>query len=309
MTTKIRRNKQQNQDANERGIISMHDRSNTGHSDIPCGDWRIDWRRLMVRSIYGPLLFLFKSGTSSAQEHAEGATVLLAIGVSHGITYLRHSNVSILVAIYLTHSGFVWAHSVVGLLVATTAGFLLGVLRPRYSFPARESIVMVTLLIPSIVSMVALYSMIVDFPVLHINLINTLWSVWLPMGVSSFNVLLMTNAFKGIPRDLIEAARLDGASNLRIFRSIVLPMQKPILGVVSLLQMVHAYKDFLWPMLTLRDSSMQPIAVALPKLEGVAAFPTYMAALFMALLIPVLLFLVFHKQFLSSAGSQGAIKE
>lgn len=306
MTTKIRRNKQQNQDANERGIISMHDRSNKGIRTFLVAIGALIGGGLIVASI-GPLLFLFKSGTSSAQDTLKAPLSFWPSGFSWD--YVLEAFERINFGGYLLNTLWVCLGAwVVGLLVATTAGFLLGVLRPRYSF-LLEGLVMVTLLIPSIVSMVALYSMIVDFPVLHINLINTFWSVWLPMGVSSFNVLLMTNAFKGIPRDLIEAARLDGASNLRIFRSIVLPMQKPILGVVSLLQMVHAYKDFLWPMLTLRDSSMQPIAVALPKLEGVAAFPTYMAALFMALLIPVLLFLVFHKQFLSSAGSQGAIKE
>ncbi len=298
--------RQKTWDASERGIISSHDRKNSGIRITTTTVGVLLFIALIVASI-GPLFFMFKAGSSSAQDTIREPFGLWPSGFSWEYFAEAFSRVNF--GTYLLNTLWVCLGAwVVAIVVSTTAGYFLGILRPRYAV-VLEALVMVTMLIPSIVSMVALYSMIVDFPILHVNLVNTFWSVWFPMGVSSFTVLLVTNSFKSIPRDLFEAAKLDGASNLRIFVSIVLPMQKPVLGVVSLLNLVSSYKDFLWPMLTLRDSDMQPLSVALPKLEGVTALPTYMAALFMALLIPVLIFLVFHKQFLSSAGAQGAVKE
>lgn len=305
-TRKGRRKKDQTWDATERGIISSHDRNNPRIRVTTRTIAVLVFLALVIASI-GPLLFMFKAGTSSAQDTIRSPFSLWPSGFTweYFIEALQRINFGT----YLLNTLWVCLGAwVVGIVVATTAGYVLGILRPRYAV-VLEGLVMVTMLIPAIVSMVALYSMIVDFPVLHVNLVNTFWSVWFPLGVSSFSVMLMTNSFKSIPRDLFEAARLDGASNLKIFWSIVLPMQKPVVGVVSLMELVRAYKEFLWPMLTLRDSDMQPLAVALPKLEGVTALPIYMAALFMALAIPMAVFLVFHKQFLSSAGAQGAVKE
>ena len=122
-------------------------------------------------------------------------------------------------------------------------------------------------------------------------------------------MLLVQRSFQALPQDVFEAARIDGAGKLRVFRSLVLPMSRPILGVVSLLTVVAAYKDFLWPLLVLPAASKQPLSVALPRLEQSTELSVYLAALFVALIIPVTFFVVFHKQFLSAAGSQGAVKE
>ncbi|MGO1859080.1 carbohydrate ABC transporter permease [Ancrocorticia populi] len=306
VTMQRRRKKSEDVDSNDRGILSAHDRQKFGIRLTSGGIGTFLFIALIIVSI-GPILFMFKAGTSTAQDTIREPFGLWPSGFTWEFFGDAFSRVNF--GTYLLNTLWVCLGSwVVAIVVATTAGYLLAILRPRYAI-VLEVLVMVTMLIPSVVSMVALYSMIVDVPILHVNLINTFWSVWFPLGVSSFSVLLVTNSFKTIPRDLYDAARLDGASNLKILLSIVLPMQKPILGVVSLLSLVSAYKEFLWPMLTLRDSSMQPLSVALPQLEGTTALPTYMAALFMALLIPVLIFFVFHKQFLSSAGAQGAIKE
>lgn len=290
----------------ERGIISVQDRKNTSVKfwSLLIGGFLL--LALLVGSL-GPLGWMFKAGTSTAQETLTSPFSLWPSGLHWEFFVDAFAQVKF--GTYLLNTLWVclgtWA---VGMVVSTTAGYFLGVLRPRYAI-VLESLVIITLLIPSVVSLVALYTLVVDVPVLRINLINTFWAVWFPLGVSSFNVLLMTRSFSAIPPSLFEAARIDGASDLRIFLSMVLPMSKPILGVVSLLTLVSAYKEFLWPMLVLRDSSMQPLSVALPALEGNTALPVYMAALFMALLVPVLLFLAFHKQFLNAAAGQGAIKE
>lgn len=293
-------------DSTERGVISIHDRRKMSVRFWSILIAIVAFVALVVASL-GPLGWMFKAGTSTAQDTLRDPFGLWSSGLSWEFFVEAIERVNF--GSYLLNTLWVCLGTwVVGMVVSTTAGYLFAVLRPRYA-KVLEGLVIVTLLIPSVVSLVALYTFIVDVPILHVNLVNTYWSVWFPMGVSSFSVLLMSRSFASIPPSLFEAARIDGASNLRVFFSIVLPMSKPVLGVVSLLTLVNAYKEFLWPMLTLRDSSLQPLSVALPQLEGTTPLPTYMAALFMALLVPVLLFLAFHKQFLSAAGSQGAIKE
>lgn len=293
-------------DSSIRGIISFHDRKKRS-----IRFWSILVAVFMLTALavgsLGPIGWMFKAGTSTAQETLREPFGLWPSGLHWEFVVEAFERINF--GVYLLNTLWVCLGTwVVGIVVATTAGYLFAVLKPKYA-KVLEGLVIVTMLIPSIVSLVALYTLVVDVPIVHVNLVNTYWSVWFPMGVSSFNVLLMSRSFGTIPASLFEAARIDGASDLRVFFSIVLPMSKPILGVVSLLTLVSAYKEFLWPMLTLRESTMQPLSVALPKLEGVASLPTYMAALFMALLVPVLLFLAFQKQFLTAAGSQGAIKE
>jgi len=119
----------------------------------------------------------------------------------------------------------------------------------------------------------------------------------------------VARSLQAIPRDLFDAARMDGAGPFRAFVSIVLPLSRPILGVISLLTLIAAYKDFLWPLLVLPSAELQPISVALPRVESSTDLGVFMAALFVSVVVPVLLFLVFQRQFLRAAGNAGAIKE
>jgi multiple sugar transport system permease protein len=137
---------------------------------------------------------------------------------------------------------------------------------------------------------------------------NSYWAVWLPAGASAFNVLLMQRFFDSLPREVFEAARVDGAGPFRLFWSIVLPMSRPILGVVSVFAIIASWKDFLWPLLVLRDPDIQPLSVRLPSLQATTDLGVLMAALAISTLIPVLLFLVFQRLFLRGAGLGGAVK-
>jgi len=193
------------------------------------------------------------------------------------------------------------------MLVATTGGYVLSVLRPRYGRIV-EGLVLSTMFIPSIVLLVPLYLTILDPPLLGQSLINSFWAVWLPAGASAFNVLLVRRFFDTLPREVFEAARMDGAGPYRIFALIVLPMSKPILGVVSVFAIIASWKDFLWPLLVLKEPSIQPLSVRLPAIAGSTELGVFLAALAIATLIPVLLFLLFQRTFLASAGLGGAVK-
>ena len=121
-----------------------------------------------------------------------------------------------------------------------------------------------TLFVPPIVLLVPLYLTVVDVPIVHWRLINTFWAVWLPAGASAFNVILVKRFFDNLPREIFEAARVDGAGPFRLFWSIVLPMSRPILGVVSVFAVIATWKDYLWPLLVLprpgRPAAVGPAA-------------------------------------------------
>jgi len=193
------------------------------------------------------------------------------------------------------------------LLVATTAGYALSVLRPRYA-PILNGLVLATLFIPGIVLLVPLYLTIVRPPLLEVSLLNNYLAVWLPMAANAFNILLVKRFFDSLPREVFEAAKTDGAGAFRLFWSIVLPMSKPILGVVSVFAIIAAWKDYLWPKLVLPDPAVQPLSVRLPDVASQTELDVFLAALAIATLIPIAMFLLFQSVFLRSAGLGGAVK-
>jgi multiple sugar transport system permease protein len=197
-----------------------------------------------------------------------------------------------------------WAVQIV---VATTGGFALSVLRPRYA-PIIKGLLLATLFIPAIVLLVPLYIEIVRLPLVHKSLINNYLALWLPYGASAFNVILVTRFFDNLPREIFEAAEIDGAGPLQLFWRIVLPMSKPILGVVSVFAILASWKDFLWPYLVLPNPNVQPLSVRLPSIELQTSVGVFLAAMFIACLVPIAGFLVFQRSFLGGTGLGGAIK-
>lgn len=195
----------------------------------------------------------------------------------------------------------------VQVVVATTGGFVLSVLRPAYG-KVLQWLVLATMFVPSVVLLVPLYLVILHPPLLGQSLLNTFWAVWLPSGASAFNVLLVMRFFDSLPREVFEAARVDGAGNAQLFWFIVAPMSRPIIGVVSVFAVIASWKDFLWPLLVLRRPEIQPLSVRLPAIAGTTDLGVLMAALAIATLIPVALFLLFQNLFLNGAGLGGAVK-
>ena len=197
-----------------------------------------------------------------------------------------------------------WASQLV---VATTGGFALSVLRPRYA-KLINALLLTTLFVPAVVLLVPLYIEIVHPPFIHHSFIDSYWAIWLPAGASAFNVVLVKRFFDNLPREIFEAARIDGAGPFRLFWSIVLPMSKPILGVVSIFAVLASWKDFLWPLLVLTNPNEQPLSVRLPNIQAQTSLGVFLAAMFIACLVPIAGFLIFQRSFLRGGGLGGAIK-
>ncbi len=128
------------------------------------------------------------------------------------------------------------------------AAYAFSKLRPIFG-NAILGLMLATLMIPSTVLIIPQYVTVINLPIFHWNMLNSPWVIWLPAVTNAFNIFLLKRFFDSIPQDLLAAAAIDGASSLRTLWSIILPMSRPILGVVSILSVTAVWKDFLWPLL------------------------------------------------------------
>jgi len=253
----------------------------------------------------GPLLWLAKAAVTSTQDSISTPLLLWPNGLDWA--NLASAWVEVEVGKYFLNTliiaGGSWLSS---LFIATTGAYVLSVLRPKYA-PILNGAVLATLFIPSVVLLVPLYLTIVR-PVIGTSLLNNYLAVWLPAAANAFNILLVKRFFDNLPREVFEAARTDGAGPFRVFWSIVLPMSRPILGVVSVFAIIASLKDYLWPSLVLPDPGVQPLGVRLPAIASQTELDVFLAALAIATIVPVVLFLLFQRVFLRSAGLGGAVK-
>jgi multiple sugar transport system permease protein len=254
----------------------------------------------------GPLIWLAKSAITPTSDTIARPMSLFPHGTAWG--NLREAWTGVEVSRYFWNTVVLaigsWASQVI---VATTAGFALSVLRPRYA-KLLTGLVLTTLFVPAVVLLVPLYVEIVHPPLIHHSFIDSYWAVWLPAGASAFNVVLMKRFFDNLPREIFEAARVDGVGGFRLFFSIVLPMSRPILGVVSVFAVLASWRDFLWPLLVLTNPDGQPLSVRLPTIQAQTPLGVFLAALFIASLVPIIGFLIFQRSFLRGGGLGGAIK-
>lgn len=183
------------------------------------------------------------------------------------------------------------------LFVSTTAAYSLSKLRPAFGNVVLF-LFLSTLMVPPAAYLIPQYLTVVRVPLLNISLIDSWWAVWLPQAVSAFNIFVLKSFFDGIPADLTDAARIDGANAWQVFVRIVLPLAKPALAVVSIFAVIGAWKDFFWPYLVLTNANLQPIMVALYRLSNRSQEPLNLivAALAIASIPPIVLFIIFQRQ-------------
>ncbi|WP_406186781.1 carbohydrate ABC transporter permease [Streptomyces anulatus] len=186
----------------------------------------------------------------------------------------------------------------------TAAAYALSKLRPAFGNIILGGI-LATLMVPVQALVVPKYLTIADMPLIHVNLLNDPLAIWLPAVANAFNLYLLKRFFDQVPRDVLEAAEIDGAGRLRTLWSIVLPLSRPVLGVVSIFALVAVWQDFLWPLMVFSDTDKQPISVALVQLSQNVPLTVLIGAMVIASIPMVLMFLVFQRHIIAgiSAGS------
>jgi lactose/L-arabinose transport system permease protein len=195
--------------------------------------------------------------------------------------------------------------TVLGLLVSSMAGYAFAHFRFRGQ-KALFTIVLGTLTIPYFVVVIPQFILVAAW----LQLSNTYWAAVLPPLANSLGVFYMRQNFQAVPAALIEAARLDGAGEFRIFFQIVLPLVRPALGALAIILFLGSWNDYLWPLLILPDRAMTTAPVALGSLIGLTrvSWGGIMAGALLMTLPLLLLFLLLQRQILSGMTS-GAVKE
>jgi ABC-type glycerol-3-phosphate transport system permease component len=191
------------------------------------------------------------------------------------------------------------------LVVAAMAGYAFAKLRWPMSLPTFYFL-LAWMAIPPLMMMVPIYVLMVD-----LGLVDTYWSaIFLYTALNTpFNAYLMTAFFKAVPDELIEAARVDGASVHQIFRKILVPMSMPALATLVIFNALYVWNEFAFALLLLRDDSVKTLTVGIVQMQGRFFFdyPTLMAGLLIVSIPMIAVYLLFQR-YLVRAIAAGALK-
>lgn len=206
---------------------------------------------------------------------------------------------------YFANSLFI-ATSVTALsvIINSMAGYALAKLR----FAGRDGLfrlMMGGLVIPAQVAMVPLFLLLKQ-----VGLINSYWAVILPTSASIFGIFLIRQYALSIPDALLDAARVDGASEWQIYRIVVLPLLRPILVTLGVFTFMVTWNDFMWPLVALVDGDLRTLPVALAILSGEHVQDTeLMLAGSVLTLLPVLLLFILVQRYYVEGITAGSLKE
>ncbi|WP_217180920.1 carbohydrate ABC transporter permease [Streptomyces sp. AC495_CC817] len=210
---------------------------------------------------------------------------------------------------YLMNSFFVVGFGLLlQVVVSVLAGYALA--RKKFRFSALALVaILATMMLPDEILALPLSILLADLPLLHINLMGTLAGMIVPIGAWAFSILVMTEFMKDVPLELEEAARIDGASELRVFAQIIVPLCKPALGVIGVFGFTMIWDQYLLPLLvsTSSDTYTLPLALRTLRIEPEVTPGVVMAASLLALAPSVIVFLLFQRSFARGLTS-GALK-
>jgi multiple sugar transport system permease protein len=195
---------------------------------------------------------------------------------------------------FVNSLGLAVAVTLISTLFNTLAGYGFAKLR----FAGRDRIfalLIAALVIPGQVAMLPLFLMLKNM-----GLVNTWGGVLIPGLAGIFGIFLVKQYARGIPNELIEAARMDGAGEFRIFFSVVLPVLKPVLVTLAVFAFLGSWNDFMWPLIVLTDGDMHTLPVALASLsrEHVQDSELMMAGAVVTVLPVLLLFLSLQRYYM-----------
>ncbi|MCV6585251.1 MAG: carbohydrate ABC transporter permease [Marinibacterium sp.] len=208
--------------------------------------------------------------------------------------FLKYLSNSVIVTVVAT---------AVTLLINSMAAYGLAI----YQFRGRNAImvfVIGTLLIPITVILVPVYLVVTQ-----LGMINSLWAVILPGAATPTGVFLLRQYMLTIPKDLIEAARMDKASEWQIYSRVVLPLATPAIAVLAIFSIMWRWNDFLWPLIVLNRSEVYTLQVGLNAFQGELDVQWhYILAMTVVTLIPVTLVFAFLQRFITTGIANAGMK-
>jgi multiple sugar transport system permease protein len=188
------------------------------------------------------------------------------------------------------------------LFTSSLGGFVFA----RLDFPGRKILfyfILSTTMVPFLTLLIPLYIVMKQ-----LNLLNSLWGLWVPSIFSSFGIFLSRQFIYGIPGDLYDAAKMDGSSDFGIFRNIILPLTRPLLSVLAIFVFLGTFNAYLWPLVILNDTDKMTMPLVLSRIAdrfGAQDYQAVMAGSVLILLPPLLVFLIFQRNFVRGIALTG----
>lgn len=247
----------------------------------------------LVVSIF-PFYWMFIGATNDSSKMFTNPPTLLP--GDQFMTNLTNLNESIGIFRVLFNSLFVSGlYVVIALAVCASAAYVLA----KYNFKGKKFIFtafLLSMMIPYQATLIPLFQMMSDF-----NLLNTYFAVIAPQLCFPFAIFLLRQNFLAFPSELMESARLDGASETRIFISIVIPSMRPALAAASIFLFMTQWNNFMWPLVVLNTNDMYTFPVALSSLMGLSYidYGQVMMGVTLATVPIIAFFLTLQKQFIS----------
>ena len=186
-------------------------------------------------------------------------------------------------------------------LTATMAGYAFG----RLQFPLKNflfSLVLIQMMVPSQIFIIPQYIM-----VSNMGALNTIFGLVFPGMVTAFGTFLLKTGYQGLPRDLEEAASIDGCNIGQQFLLIMAPLTRSSMVSLGIFTAVFAFKDLMWPMIVCSHATSTTLSAGLAKMQCQFSsnFPQLMAAALLACLPMIVLYLIFQKQFVEGIATSG----
>ena len=186
-------------------------------------------------------------------------------------------------------------------LTATMAGYAFG----RLNFPGKGflfGMVLVQMMIPSQIFIIPQYLMVSSM-----NMLNTTAGLVFPGLVTAFGTYLLETGYQGLPKDLEEAAGIDGCNIGQKFLKIMMPLTRSSMISLGIFTALFAFKDLMWPMIVCTNAATTTLSAGLAKMQGQygSDYPTMMAAAVLALIPMIVIYIIFQKQFVEGIATSG----
>ncbi len=191
-------------------------------------------------------------------------------------------------------------------LTVLTTSSMGGFIFARLDFPGRDYLfyfILATTMVPFLTLLIPLYIVMRE-----LNLLNTLWGVWVPGIFSSFGIFLCRQFVYGIPRELYDAAKIDGSGDFNIYRNIILPLTKPVLSALAIFTFLGTFNAYLWPLVVLNDEDKLTLPLIIARMANRFGGTDYQAVMAGSVLVsipPLLVFLFFQRNFVRGIALTG----
>jgi multiple sugar transport system permease protein len=267
-------------------------------------DWLLQWLAGIVLALFGIMMLLpfIWMVLSTFKPESEVLSIPPTLW-PHAFTFANVEKlfVNMNFGIYLRNTLIIVVFSFAGMFLNAMAGFGFA----KYKFKGREPLfylVLATMMIPGQVTMIPVYLILNSM-----HLTNTMTGIILPGLVGAFGIFLFRQFIATIPDELLEATRLEGASEFRAFLQIVLPISKPILAVQGILTFIAGWNSFLWPLIIANDEKLYSLSVglALMKSQSNQNFALQMAGATLMVAPVIIIFIIFQRHIIENYTISG----